>query len=110
MAEKIKSWWSDDGKWFCLRVNDGVARDAEALAVLAFDQLEAWARTKGLKPVSYHLAPGGNGVALCAAGAAGEHYHHAVRSRLAPADVAAANAAYEAEAAARGLTLCEDRR
>jgi len=24
MTEKIKSWWSDDGKWFCLLVNDGV--------------------------------------------------------------------------------------
>jgi hypothetical protein len=24
MVEKIKYWWSDDGKWFCILVNDGV--------------------------------------------------------------------------------------
>lgn len=24
MTEKVKSWWSEDGKWFCLLVNDGV--------------------------------------------------------------------------------------
>jgi hypothetical protein len=24
MTEKAKAWWSDDGKWFCLLVNDGV--------------------------------------------------------------------------------------
>lgn len=23
MPEKVKSWWSEDGKWFCLLVNDG---------------------------------------------------------------------------------------
>lgn len=24
MPEKIKSWWSEDGQWFCILVNDGV--------------------------------------------------------------------------------------
>ena len=24
MSENIKSWWSEDGKWFCVLVNDGV--------------------------------------------------------------------------------------
>lgn len=24
MTEKIKTWWSEDGKWFCILVNDGV--------------------------------------------------------------------------------------
>ena len=24
MHEKVKSWWSSDGQWFCVLVNDGV--------------------------------------------------------------------------------------
>ena len=24
MTEKVKSWWSGDGQWFCMLVNDGV--------------------------------------------------------------------------------------
>lgn len=24
MTEKIKTWWSEDKKWFCMLVNDGV--------------------------------------------------------------------------------------
>jgi hypothetical protein len=31
MAEKIKSWWSDDGKWFCLLVDDGVSKATVSL-------------------------------------------------------------------------------
>jgi len=31
MAEKIKSWWSDDGKWFCILVDDGVSKATVSL-------------------------------------------------------------------------------
>lgn len=31
MAEKIKSWWSEDGKWFCLLVDDGVNKATVSL-------------------------------------------------------------------------------
>ena len=44
--DKIKSWWSEDGKWFCLLVNDGVNQatvsltraEAKALAGEIYDQ------------------------------------------------------------------------
>ena len=31
MVEKIRSWWSGDGKWFCLLVNDGVSQATVSL-------------------------------------------------------------------------------
>lgn len=45
MTEKIKSWWSEDGKWFCILVDDGVnkatvsltRREAKALAGEIYD-------------------------------------------------------------------------
>ena len=29
--EKIKTWWSEDGKWFCLLVDDGVNKATVSL-------------------------------------------------------------------------------
>lgn len=31
MTEKITSWWSEDGKWFCLLVDDGVNKATVSL-------------------------------------------------------------------------------
>lgn len=31
MADKITSWWSEDGKWFCLLVDDGVNKATVSL-------------------------------------------------------------------------------
>jgi hypothetical protein len=31
MEKKIKAWWSDDGKWFCILVNDGVSQATVSL-------------------------------------------------------------------------------
>lgn len=31
MREKIKSWWSEDGKWFCILVDDGVNKATVSL-------------------------------------------------------------------------------
>lgn len=31
MREKIKSWWSEDGKWFCILVDDGNAKATVSL-------------------------------------------------------------------------------
>ncbi len=25
MERKVKSWWSEDGQWFCMAVNNGVS-------------------------------------------------------------------------------------
>lgn len=43
--DKIKSWWSEDGKWFCILANDGMNQttvsltraEAKALAVQIYD-------------------------------------------------------------------------
>jgi hypothetical protein len=29
--DKIKSWWSEDGKWFCILVNDGISQATVSL-------------------------------------------------------------------------------
>ena len=29
--EKIKSWWSSDGKWFCILANDGASQATVSL-------------------------------------------------------------------------------
>ena len=31
MTEKVKSWWSDDGQWFCILVDDGVSKSTVSL-------------------------------------------------------------------------------
>ena len=31
MPDKIKTWWSEDGKWFCLLVDDGVNKATVSL-------------------------------------------------------------------------------
>lgn len=31
MLDKVKSWWSDDGEWFCMLVNDGVNQSTVSL-------------------------------------------------------------------------------
>lgn len=31
MHDKIKTWWSEDGKWFCVLVNDGVSQSTVSL-------------------------------------------------------------------------------
>lgn len=31
MNEKVKAWWSEDGKWFCLLVNDGISQATVSL-------------------------------------------------------------------------------
>lgn len=36
MTDKIKSWWSENGKWFCILVNDGVSQ-----ATVSLDPYEA---------------------------------------------------------------------
>ena len=41
MADKIKSWWSEDGQWFCLLVDDGVNK---ATVSLTPDEAKALAR------------------------------------------------------------------
>lgn len=38
MSEKIKYWWSEDRKWFCILVNNGVA---EATVSLTVEEAEA---------------------------------------------------------------------
>lgn len=45
MGEKIKSWWLEDGKWFCILADDGVNKatvsltrpEARALAGQIYD-------------------------------------------------------------------------
>ena len=45
MAEKVRGWWSEDGKWFCILANDGVSQatvsltreEAKALASEIYD-------------------------------------------------------------------------
>ena len=44
MTEKIRSWWSDDGKWFCILANDGVN---QATVSLTPEQAEQLARLEG---------------------------------------------------------------
>jgi hypothetical protein len=39
--EKIKSWWSDDGKWFCILVNDGVNQATVSLTRTEARELSA---------------------------------------------------------------------
>lgn len=41
--EKIKHWWSDDGKWFCIIVNDGSNPGIKAvnLATVSLTRAEA---------------------------------------------------------------------
>lgn len=39
MTEKIKSWWSDDGKWFCILANDGVNQATVSLTPEQAEQL-----------------------------------------------------------------------
>jgi hypothetical protein len=41
MSDKIKGWWSNDGKWFCVLVNDGVN---QATVSLTPDEAKALAR------------------------------------------------------------------
>lgn len=41
MHEKIKSWWSEDGKWFCILADDGVSK---ATISLTPDEAKALAR------------------------------------------------------------------
>ena len=31
MREKIQSWWSEDGKWFCILTDDGVNKTTISL-------------------------------------------------------------------------------
>lgn len=31
MREKIKAWWPEDGKWFCILVDDGVSKSTVSL-------------------------------------------------------------------------------
>lgn len=31
MLEKIKTWWSEDGKWFCVLTSDGVSQTTVSL-------------------------------------------------------------------------------
>lgn len=33
MSEKIKYWWSEDRKWFCILANDGTAQTTVSLTV-----------------------------------------------------------------------------
>lgn len=33
MIEKIKYWWSEDRKWFCILVNDGTSQTTVSLSV-----------------------------------------------------------------------------
>lgn len=39
--EKIKSWWSEDGKWFCIFVNDGVNQATVSLTRAEARELSA---------------------------------------------------------------------
>jgi hypothetical protein len=41
MSEKIQSWWSEDGQWFCILVNDGVSQSTVSLTA---DEAKALAR------------------------------------------------------------------
>lgn len=46
--DKIKTWWSDDGKWFCILVNDGVNQSTISLA-----PIEAVALARDADPEVY---------------------------------------------------------
>lgn len=37
--EKIKAWWSDDGKWFCVLAYDGVSQATVSLTPEEAEQL-----------------------------------------------------------------------
>lgn len=39
--KKIQTWWSDDGKWFCILVDDGVSKSTISLTP---DEAKALAR------------------------------------------------------------------
>ena len=39
MTEKIRSWWSDDGKWFCILANEGVNQATVSLTPEQAEQL-----------------------------------------------------------------------
>ncbi len=43
---KIKTWWSDDGKWFCVLVDDGVSK-----ATVSLTPEEAAELRKSAEPV-----------------------------------------------------------
>jgi hypothetical protein len=48
MTEKVKSWWSEDGKWFCMLVNDGVNQ-----ATVSLTPEEATALAKDASPETF---------------------------------------------------------
>lgn len=39
MSEKIKYWWSEDRKFFCILVNDGIAKATVSLTVKEAESL-----------------------------------------------------------------------
>jgi len=39
MAEKIKYWWSEDRKFFCILVNDGTTQTTVSLSVAEAESL-----------------------------------------------------------------------
>lgn len=39
MTEKIKYWWSEDGAWFCIRVDDGTGEATVSLTVAEAEAL-----------------------------------------------------------------------
>lgn len=48
MTEKIKTWWSEDGQWFCMLVDDCVNK-----ATVSLTPDEAKALARGADPEVY---------------------------------------------------------
>lgn len=74
MIEKIKSWWSEDGKWFCLLVTDGSVPGIKAvnLATVSLTRAEAKALAANINDPA---RPPDNSACDCGAMNAPGEYH-----------------------------------